>query len=272
VGLECFTDWQTRGTCGPPVLTAAYLSDDCEGTTGVFVVGHGFESSNLFESPNDFGQPLGPKWISTPQKAGDLWNVLTPTYACLTTSSDPSYWSGFTLQLQNPDGQTSNTVTVQNLLGARPPFQDDGGTDPFDPDACLDAGMTQAQALATFAPAASTSTLGSLGISSHTRKCNIASGCNPWGSPSSVGTVPAALSLTGGGHTVDFTLGGVDCAALGDIDMTLTYNACLLPAAQGGAYGVHVAAHCLWASSTVRSAVAGDGSYTQTDYAGLLHF
>jgi hypothetical protein len=253
------------------VITAAFLSDDCDATTGVFVVGHGFESANLYSFT---GLPRGPAPFSNPAHlTGDGWNVLTETYMCTTTSADPSYWSGFTLYVKNPDGQTSNTVTVQNLLGARPPFTDDGGSDPLDPDACLDAGMTQAQALATFAPASTTSTLGSLALYSHTRNCNTATGCAPWAAETLVASgVTAGLAITGSGSTIDFTLGGVDCGVLGGNDYTLTYNDCSLPAAQGGTYQVHVAAHCLWASQTVKTSPATDGSYTQTDYGGRLTY
>src|SRR5689334_2097619 len=40
-GVDCFYDGTSLGTCGPPVITAAYLTTDCQATSGVFIVGHG---------------------------------------------------------------------------------------------------------------------------------------------------------------------------------------------------------------------------------------
>jgi hypothetical protein len=263
-GVDCFYDWQSLEGCGAPVVTAAYLTNNCQATTGVFVVGTGFQSANLFMVDNAW-LPYGPEVISTSWNR-DSWNVLTPTFMCLTTSASPDTWSGFPIHLRNPDGQLSNSVTVQNLLGMRPPLISTGSNDPFDPDACLDAGMTHAEALATFAPAASTSTLGAVTIVSRSRSCNTATGCLPWGAATTVASnVVAGLVLTDGGSTVNFTFEGDDCGELGEHDRTLTYNSC-------PEYEVHVAAHCLRAASTVRSAIAGDGNYTQTDSAALLRY
>jgi hypothetical protein len=189
---------------------------------------------------------------------------------CITTSANPAIWSGFTLQLQNPDGQLSNSVTVQNLLSARPALVSTGSDDAFDPDACLDTGMTHDQALAMFAMGASTSMLGRLAITAHTRSCNSATGCLAWGAPATIATnVPAGLAITGNGSAVDFTLGSADCGSLGHADETLAYNYCDM-ADQG--YAVHVAAHCLQLSATVRSPIAPDGSYSQTDTVGLVRY
>jgi hypothetical protein len=267
-GVDCFYDWSTRGTCGAPVIDAAYLTTDCEATTGVFVVGHGFESANQFMTGNGW-LPYGPKATSEPLN-DNIWNVLTPTLMCITTSANPAIWSGFTLQLQNPDGQLSNSVTVQNLLSARPALVSTGSDDAFDPDACLDTGMTHDQALAMFAMGASTSMLGRLAITAHTRSCNSATGCLAWGAPATIATnVPAGLAITGNGSAVDFTLGSADCGSLGHADETLAYNYCDM-ADQG--YAVHVAAHCLQLSATVRSPIAPDGSYSQTDTVGLVRY
>ena len=270
-GGACFDEWGEVTGCPAPQIEAAYLTTDCEGTTGVFVVGHGFESANLYMVDNGW-LPEGPAAQSS-RWNDNFWNVLTPTLMCLTTSADASYWSGFDLQLKNPDGQLSNTVTVANDLGSRPPLVSTGSDDPFDLDACLDPGMTRDQALATFAMGASASTLGSVSIGSRTRSCNTATGCEAWGSPQPVASgVAVGLALAGGGTRVDLTMAGSDCGELGNDDQTLTYNSCSLSSQLGGDYRVHVAAHCLQVSQVVRSAIAGDGSYTETDAAALLRY
>src|SRR5579863_6925679 len=51
-GVDCFYNWSAMKTCGAPVIVAAYLTIDCAGTSGVFVVGHGFESANQFMMGN----------------------------------------------------------------------------------------------------------------------------------------------------------------------------------------------------------------------------
>lgn len=269
--LACFDEWKTLGHCPAPVVTAAYLTDDCEGTTsGVFVVGSGFESSNTYAEGVGV-RPNGPSFVGG-GATRTAWNVLTPTYACVTTSADPGTWANFPLTLTNPDGRTSNTVTVQNLLGSQPSLPSTGSDDPLDPDACLDAGMTASQAIATFAPGATSSTLGAVSIVSHTRTCNPATGCSAWSATTTVAFgVSAGLATTNQGQTVDFTLGGTDCGQLqlGGVIGTLTYDDCSLPS---GSYQVHVAAHCLSASQTQYSSVASDGSYTQTDFGALLRY
>ena len=268
-GTDCFFDWKTRGTCGAPVITASYLSNDCDGTTGVFVVGTGFQSANQFDVNNGFLEH-GPYAI--PGKLNrDTWNVVTPTMLCITTASDPTYWSGFTMQIRNPDGQTSNSVTVQNLLGARPPLPSTGSSDPWDRDACLDAPLSRSEALAHFAPAATTATLGTMTIQSRSRPCNSATGCGAFGAPSTVAAnVTAGLAIAGGGSTVDFTLGGTDCGALDGNDYTVAYNNCTTTL---GSYSVHVASHCLMLILNMqRSSIAADGSYTETDYGSVLRY
>ena len=262
-GVDCFYNWQTLGTCQAPVITAAFLTQDCDATTGVFVVGTGFQSSGKYDNNNGW-MPHGPAAL-TPKLNRDTWNVLTPTFMCITTNADSSYWSGFQMQVENPDGQLSNMVTVANDLGGRPPLPTTDSTDPFDPDACLEPGMTQQEALSHFGMGANSATIGNVDIVSHQRACNTATGCQPWSATSAVSTTPIGLATAGGGGQVDLTLGGTDCGKLGASDYTLTYNDC-------DAYTVHVAAHCLMLSQTVRSSVAGDGSYTQTDYGAVLRF
>jgi hypothetical protein len=225
------------------------------------VVGSGFQSSNLFDINNGW-MPHGPSAL-TPKLDRDTWNVLTPTFVCITTSADPQYWSGFAMQVRNPDGQLSNTVTVANDLSARPPLPTTDSTDPFDPDACLEPGMSQQEALAHFGPGASTASIGTVDIVAHTRACNASTGCLAWSSPTAVSNTPIGLAISN--NVVDLTLGGSECGRLGASDYTLTYNSC-------GSYSVHVAAHCLMLSRTDRTAVAGDGSYTQTDTAAVLRF
>ena len=260
-GVQCFTEWQRVGNCAAPTITAAYLTQNCAGTTGIFVVGSGFQSANLFDINNGW-MPHGPRALPA-QLNRDSWNVLTPTFVCITTSADPGYWTGWAMQVRNPDGQLSNSVTVTNQLSGRPALPTTDSTDPFDPDACLEAGMTQQEALTHFAPGASTATIGTLDIVSHDRACNASTGCLAWNAQTSVSSTPIGLAISN--NQVDLTLGGSDCGRLGESDYTLTYNSC-------GAYSVHVAAHCLMLSRTARTAVANDGSYTQTDTAAVLRF
>jgi hypothetical protein len=262
-GVDCFYNAQQLGTCPAPVIAAAFLTQDCDATTGIFVVGTGFQSANQFDVNNGW-LPHGP-YALTPKLNRDSWNVLTPTFVCITTSADPQYWTGFQMQLRNPDGQLSNAVTVTNQLSGRPPLPTTDSLDPFDPDACLEAGMTQQEALAHFAPAASTASIGSVEIVSHERACNSATGCGAWNATTAVAPAAIGLAIAGTGSQVDLTLGSTDCNRLGASDYTLTYNTC-------GAYALHVAAHCLQLSSTARSAIANDGSYTQTDFGAVLHF
>jgi hypothetical protein len=262
-GVACFDSWSALGTCPAPQIDAAFLSQNCAGTTGIFVVGHGFQSANTFEVNNGW-MPHGPAAL-TPKLNRDTWNVLTPTFTCITTSADAGYWTGFAMQVQNPDGQLSNTVTVGNELAGRPPLPSTDSTDPFDPDACLEDGMTQQEAQAHFGQGASTASLGTVMIVRRDRPCNAATGCGPWNATQNVETTEVGLAVAGGGSQIDLTLGATDCGRLGASNYTLTYNSC-------GAYDVHVAAHCLRLASTVRSTIAGDGSYTQTDTAAVLRF
>jgi hypothetical protein len=232
----------------------------------VFVVGSHFQSANQFDVNNGW-MPHGPFALPS-QLNRDTWNWLTPLMLCITTSADPGYWSGFSMQVRNPDGQTSNSVTVQNLLGAKPALPSSESTDPFDPNACYDAEMTSTEALARFPPAATTVTLGTLSIMQHARACNTATGCAAWGAATEESSVAANLQISGGVH---FALGTTDCGTLGNNDYTLVYNSCSTTDA-AGSYNIHVANSCLMLWQTTRSIPAGDGSYTQTDYGAVLRF
>jgi hypothetical protein len=262
-GVACFDGWSALGTCPAPQIDAAYLTQRCAGTTGIFVVGHGFQSANTFEVDNGW-MPHGPAAL-TPKLNRDTWNVLTPTFMCITTSADASYWTGFAMQVQNPDGQQSNSVIVGNELAGRPPLPSTDSTDPFDPDACLEEEMLESEARSRFGQGASTASIGTVTIVRRDRPCNAATGCGPWNATQDVETTDVGLAIAGGGSQIDLTLGATDCGRLGAYDYMLTYNSC-------GAYDVHVAAHCLRVSSTVRSTIASDGSYTQTDSAAVLRF
>ena len=151
------------------------------------------------------------------------------------------------------------------MLAGRPALPTTDSTDPFDPDACLEAGMTQQEALGHFGQGASTASIGSVDIVSRTRACNSATGCNAWSATIAVATTPIGLAVACSGSRVDLTLGSTDCGRLGASDYTLTYNDC-------DAYTVHVESHCLQLSRTARAAIAGDGSYTQTAYGAVLRF
>jgi hypothetical protein len=262
-GVDCFYNWAQLGNCPAPVITGAFLTRDCDATTGIFVVGYGFESANQFDVHNGW-LPHGPRALPS-QLSRDSWNVLTPTFMCITTSADPSIWTGFAMQVKNPDGQLSNSVTVTNMLAGRPPLPSTDSTDPFDPDACLEDGMTQNQALALFATGASTATIGNAQIYTRDRACNAATGCTTWNAITGGGATAVGLAITGGGTNVDLTFGATDYGRLGANDYTLSYNDC-------SGYVVHVAQHCLRVSSTVRTPIAADGSYTQTDSAAILRF
>lgn len=262
---DCYYGWKTLGTCPAPQITESYLSNNCAGTTGVFVIGRYFQSANSSDSS------AGPYALS-PKLNRNTWNFLSPRMACITTSADTSYWTGFSMQVKNPDGQTSNSVTVQSRLGARPPLPSSGSKDPFDPNACFDAGMTKSEALARFMAGSSTTTLGMMTLSKRSRPCNMLTGCAAWGSATTEASgVPAGLAIGGGGSTVQFNLGGRDCGVLGSNDYTITQNSCPTTGA-AGSYSVHVASACLMLWHSQRSTVAGDGSYTQTDYGGVLRY
>jgi hypothetical protein len=264
---DCFTEWKTLGSCPAPQITDSYLGNNCMGTTGVFVVGRYFQSGNRFWTTNGF-MPYGP-YAQTSKLNRDTWNWLSPRLMCITTSADAAYWTGFAMQVKNPDGQLSNTVTVGNKLGSFPTLPSSGTTNPFDANACLDPVMTTAQAQARFAPAASTATLGPVTISRRSRPCNSISGCGAWGTTATEATTTAGLQVSGG-TTIRVTLGPSDCGLLGP-NGVITTNSCPTTGS-AGSYEMHVAGSCLMLWQRRFSAVAGDGSYTQTDYGAVIKY
>lgn len=264
--LDCYYNWKTLSGCPAPQISDSYLSQDCDGTTGVFVIGRYFQHGNQYDSMNGW-LPHGP-FAMTDRLNRDSWNWITPRMVCITTSGDAGTWTGFDMQLKNPDGQLSNKVTVQNRLGGRPALPSTGSADPFDPNACYDAGMTMAEAVARFPAGKSMTILGNLSIQRRSRPCNTLTGCAAWGAAVAETTVAARLQTAG---TVHFALDTTDCGTLGGSDYTITYNGCTT-AGPAGNYNVHVAAACLMLWQTTRSGIGGDGSYTQTDYGAVLRY
>lgn len=265
--LDCYYNWKTRPGCPAPEITDSYLSQNCVGTTGVFVVGRHFQHGNQYESMNGW-MPHGP-YALTSKLNRNTWNWLTPRAVCITTSADAAYWTNFEMQLRNPDGQLSNKVTVANRLGGRPALPTSGSSDPFDPNACEDAAMTQAQAVARFPAGASMVVLGDVAIRRRARSCNTLTGCAAWGADAAEATANARLQTTAG--TVHLSLDNKDCGTLASSGGTIPTNSCAATGA-AGSYYVHVAPSCLLLWQTVRSSIAGDGSYTQTDYGAVLRF
>lgn len=263
---DCYWGWRSLTGCPAPQITDSYLTQNCSGTTGVFVVGRYFQHGNQYDATNAW-MPHGP-YAVTSRLNRDTWNWITPRAVCITTSNDATYWTGFDMQLKNPDGQLSNKVTVLNKLAGRPALPSSGSSDAFDTSACLDAGMTMAQAVARFPAGATMVSLGNVTIRRRSRVCNTLTGCPAWGAATTEATVEARLQTSG---TVHFALDGRDCGSLGASDYTLTYNSCAAAGA-AGSYSVHVAASCLMLWHTTRSAVAGDNTYTQTDYGGVLRY
>ena len=264
---ECFTDWKSLGNCPAPQITESYLGNNCVGTTGVFVVGRYFQSGNQFWTSNGF-MPYGP-YAQTSKLNRDTWNWLSPRLMCITTNSDATYWSGFAMQVKNPDGQLSNSVTVANKLGVPPTLPSSGTTNPFDANACMDAPMTVAPAQAKFVPPASTATLGAVTISRRSRPCNSVSGCGAWGPITTEASTTAGLQVSGG-TSIHLMLGTSDCGALSS-SQQITTNYCPTTGS-AGSYDAHLAGSCLMLWQRRFSTVAGDGSYTQTDYGAVIKY
>lgn len=265
--LDCYYGWKALGTCPAPEISESFLASGCAGTTGVFVVGRYFQHGNQYESTNGW-MPHGP-YAVTPKLSRDTWNWMTPRAVCITTNADATYWTNFEMQLRNPDGQLSNKVIVKNRIGGPVVLPSSGSSEPFDPSACLDPAMTQAQAVARFPMGASSTALGTVTIKRRSRPCNTLTGCAAWGAADSEGT--AAAGLVTSGSNVNFTLAGRDCGKLNSGDFALSYNSCSTTGA-AQSYNVHVAAACLMLWQTTRTTPAGDGSYTQTDYGAVLRY
>lgn len=264
---DCFTDWKQLGNCPAPQITESYFGNNCVGTTGVFVAGRYFQSGNKFWTSNGF-MPYGPYAMANNLNR-DTWNYLSPRLVCITTSNDASVWSGFAMQLRNPDGQLSNSVTVLNKAGLYPALPSSGTTNPFDLNACMDTPMTMTQAQARFVPPASSAALGTVTISRRSRACNAVSGCGSFGAPTTEATLPATLQVTGG-TSIELRLGASSCGTLSASSGVVT-NTCP-STGPAGSYSAHLAGNCLMLWQRQFSSVAGDGSYTQTDYGAVIKF
>jgi hypothetical protein len=263
---DCFTDWKRLGTCPAPQITDSYLGQNCAGTTGVFVVGRNFQSANKFWTDNGF-MPYGPDALA-PKLGRDTWNYLTPRVMCITTSADSAYWTGFAMQVRNPDGQVSNSVTVTNKLGVTMKLPSTGTTNPFDWNACMDGPMTYAQGQARIMPPASSAMLGPVTIGKRSRACNAVSGCGSFGATTTETTTTASLQVSGG-TSIHFMLGATDCGAIGS-GYIITNNCSTTGAA--GTYFAHVSGNCMMLWQRRFSTVAGDGSYTETDWGAVLRY
>ncbi len=108
--LEGWADY--AGTCPAPVITSSYVASGCAGTTGWFVNGSNFQVEQHNTGIADYGpQSIG---ANGDQKS---WNVITTTQLCVTVAaSAKAAWVGHTIYVKNPDGKTSNSVTVTDLL------------------------------------------------------------------------------------------------------------------------------------------------------------
>ena len=263
---DCFTEWPRLSTCPAPQITEAYLGNNCVGTTGVFVVGRYFQSGNKFWTSNGF-MPYGP--YALPSRLNrDTWNWLSPRLLCITTSADPASWTGFEMQLKNPDGQVSNAANVINRLGSAVTLPSSGSSNPFDGNACLEAPMTQAQAQARIVAPASAATLGMATISRRSRSCNSVSGCGLWGPVTTETTVSLGLKVSGG-SSINVTLGTADCGAVGS--GLITTNICGT-GGTAGSYEAHVAGSCAMLWQRKFSSVGTDGNYTQTEWGAVLKY
>jgi len=268
--LDCFWNWRTLD-CPAPVITAAYLSNSCQNTSGVTLVGHYFQNKG---GQGQTGLALGPVPVGSPLGFG-AWNELTPMHVCLTTSATPGDWSGFPVQLQNADGKLSNTVTVENLLpqtiDVPSSSSPESFNDPFDPDTCNQHGMTDDEALAKFAPGTATAQLGTLQMMSRSRTCNAVTGCAAWGPGAADRSLAASLFLSG--VTKKLQLGGADCSAITNRHGTAQLSVCdFSDYIQGPHVYAHVAASCLRAERTVASDPDWSGTFTQTNLVGLLRY
>jgi hypothetical protein len=109
----CLDGWADyAGTCPAPTITSSYVGNGCVGTTGWFVLGTNFQLEQHNTGIADYGpQSFG---ANGDQKS---WNVITTTELCVTVAaSAASAWVGHTIYVKNPDGKSSNAVTVTSLL------------------------------------------------------------------------------------------------------------------------------------------------------------
>lgn len=108
--LEGWADY--AGACPAPTISSSYVASGCAGTTGWFVIGSNFQVQQHNTGTADYGpQSFG---ANGDQK---IWNVITTGELCVTISATAkSAWVGHTIYVKNPDGKTSNAVTVTDLL------------------------------------------------------------------------------------------------------------------------------------------------------------
>ncbi len=261
--LECFYNW-VEGGCPAPIITSAYLGDNCAGGPGLFVIGQNFQSPALFDSTNDY-VASGPWLLASPPTD---FNVLSPGFMCVTADeifgAIPSEWAGVIDQRGKPrHNQISSSAVVQNLLNATPPLVSSGSNDPFDPAACLDPAITQADAQALYA-ATGPATLGTASWQLRSRAFTLGQPCGPWQAASVFASGTAGLTKSfDGAH---FTLDGVDCGAVGSYANTCSLFAGY-PALQ-----VHVATHCAEVLLNRERTSPSLNQYTETERVWLLRY
>lgn len=262
--LECLDGWRHL-SCPAPVIYRSYIGDDCMGTSGWFIVGENFQHegpsgpSTADYGPRSFGANGNQKH----------WNVITPRQLCVTVGAGPgdTTWTGHTIYVENPDGQQSNSVVVENLIGHTPTPPVSGTDDPFDPDACPGPKMTQGEALRHFPVAASRVVLAGYDLVAHTRQCNTLTGCADWGMPFS-DTLPnrsGELELSVSGSRIAVSLAGKSCGYVGN--RMYCYNL-------GGPqyYSGTLASDCFQVSGRTKTTPGTDGSYSETEYATFVRF
>ncbi len=109
---ECFEGWATlpAGTCAAPIIDESWVGEGCVGTDGWFISGANFQLRERRTGVAD----RGPQSIGV---NGDQshWNVIEPNLLCVTIYRGyADTWAGHDVYVVNPDGQSSNTVTIQN--------------------------------------------------------------------------------------------------------------------------------------------------------------
>ena len=88
------------------------MASGCVGTTGWFVMGSNFQVAQHNSGIADYGpQSIG---ANGDQRS---WNVITTGELCVTISAAAkAAWVAHTIYVKNPDGKTSNSVIVTDLL------------------------------------------------------------------------------------------------------------------------------------------------------------
>lgn len=238
---ECYTSWHLPGaSCPPPRITSVFISD-ADYPALFCVVGTGFQEKYQYVPDSRYFRRLGPYGLD-PAMYGDEWNTFGPSHACRIITPY-SYYFDIEMKVRNPDGQVSNLVKVQDRRRMVTEVPSSGSFDPFDPSACQGLGMTKAEATALISLGGTSATLGYVNIMKRERRCNITTGCQPWGAPTlAESNVKASIRLTGGGTKVSFSFGSTDCGVLQVINNPIAYNSCRTAGDPGG-YSVHIAPH-----------------------------